>query len=583
MSRRDYNYIVNDADFKNAVEALAREPVIGFDTETTGLDPHTSYLRLIQLASPTRSYVFDIFKINKNSIQPLMDILSDNRIVKIAHNSKFDLKFIYKYYGVRIENVFDTMLASQIIGAGVDGERHNLAETVMRNLRIEVDKGAQVSNWGGELSDYQLDYAAKDASVLLPLREKQVKRLDELGLTQCAQLEFDSVLPIALMEVTGVFLDVSLWRAIIPKIKLARDIVASELHSVLGGGANQLTLFGEPEFINLDSPAQVKEALARIGIEVEDTREWRLQKMSVEYPILEKLIAHRGLSKSLSSYGEGMVEFINPVTRRIHASFRQIGTPTGRITTTSPSLQQIPKSAEYRECFRAPFGRKLIIADYSQIEMRILADIANDDALIAAFESGVDLHRLTSSQMLGIPFDKITPQQREEAKRLNYGLVYGMGAEGLASQIKSSVTEAQVLMDRYFNTYSGVARWLHNAGETAVREGRSRSTSGRLWIFKLDRTNPVQAAALRRIGKNAPIQGTASDIFKRALTRLDKALIGKDAKLVNTIHDELVVECDPTIADAVKTLVIENMVLGAKDFLPRVKIEVDCKISDAWE
>jgi DNA polymerase-1 len=245
-------------------------------------------------------------------------------------------------------------------------------------------------------------------------------------------------------------------------------------------------------------------------------------------------------------------------------------------------LQQIPHTADYRSCFRAPQGCKLVVADYSQIEMRILADMANDEALLTAFRSGADLHRSTASQMLGVPLADVSPRQRESAKGLNYGLVYGMGAEGLASRIEVSVKEAEALIDRYFNAYSGVARWLHDAGESAVRERQSRTASGRLWKYSLDPSDRGQQAALRRVGKNTPIQGTASDIFKRAMRLLDDALLGLNARIVNSIHDELVIECDSTIAEEVKEIVRFEMIAGAKEFLPRVPVEVEAVISDAW-
>jgi DNA polymerase-1 len=208
--------------------------------------------------------------------------------------------------------------------------------------------------------------------------------------------------------------------------------------------------------------------------------------------------------------------------------------------------------------------------------------MANDEALLTAFHSGADLHRTTASQMLNIPLADISPRQREGAKGLNYGLVYGMGAEGLASRIRVSVPEAQGMIDRYFQAYAGVARFLHNAAETAVRERSSRTASGRLWKFSLDPSDRSQLAALRRVGKNAPIQGTASDIFKRAMRLLDETLLGLDARIVNSIHDELVVECDAAIAEEVKEIVKLEMIAGAKEFLPRVPVEVEAVISDAW-
>jgi DNA polymerase I len=583
MYEVSYKLIETVDDLLKAVEHLRAERLIGLDTETTGLDPHTSKIRLIQLATPTQVFIIDCFRLSLLQLGPVLDLLAAHQAVKIAHNAKFDSKFLFRHCGVRLGGIFDTYLASVLASAGDEGDRHNLDAVAYRYLDIHLDKDPQLSDWSGELSKRQLQYAAFDAAVLLPLRERLQSKLDEMDLLVAAEIEFDCVLAIAAMELAGVYLDVARWRDLIGRIRIAHDAVAEELQRELGAGSMQLSLFaGASQEINLDSPAQVKEALARLGIDLEDTREWRLQKRAREHPVLEKLLEHRGLSKNLSSYGEGILDYINHATGRIHADFRQIGTPTGRITSTSPSLQQIPHTTDYRSCFRAPQGRKLIVADYSQIEMRILADFSADEALLSAFDSGSDLHRMTASQMFGVPLDEVTPQQRERAKGLNYGLVYGMGAEGLSSRINSSPEEAQELIGRYFRAYSGVARWLNDAAERAVREGRSRTASGRLWIFGLDPRKREELAALRRVGKNAPIQGTASDIFKRAMTLLDQALLRFDAQIINGIYDEIVVECEESIAEEIKEIVMRKMIEGAKEFLPRVPVRVDAIVADAW-
>ncbi len=579
----NYRLITNADDLPQIAEDLRAQPAIGLDTETTGLDPHTSKLRLLQLASPQTSYVIDCFRFAPEQLKPILELIAAEQPVKIAHNAKFDAKFLMRHLGgVRLNGIFDTYLASTLISAGNENDRHGLGPVAYRYLDLEINKEQQRSNWSGELSEHQLEYAARDASVLVPLRDKLAAKLDETDLLITAEIEFGCVLSIAAMELAGVHLDVDRWRELMNKMTIERDAVADELQQILGAGAAQMNLFGEPELINLDSPSQVKEALARIGIEIADTREWTLSRLVDEHPVIAKLLEHRGLSKNLSSFGENILGYINPATGRIHPDFRQIGTPTGRITTSSPSLQQIPHTPEYRSCFRAPTGCKLVVADYSQIEMRILADMANDEALLKAFRSGADLHRTTASQMLKIPLADISPRQREGAKGLNYGLVYGMGAEGLASRLRINVQEAQGMIDRYFEAYSGVARFLHNAAESAVRDRFSRTASGRMWKFSLDTNDRSQLAALRRVGKNAPIQGTASDIFKRAMRLLDDSLLGLDARIVNSIHDELVVECDAAIAEEVKEIVRHEMIAGAKEFLPRVPVEVEVVISDAW-
>ncbi|MDX2032254.1 MAG: bifunctional 3'-5' exonuclease/DNA polymerase [Blastocatellia bacterium] len=582
MSSNRYRLVADAAEIAQVAESLRDAEAIGLDTETTGLDPHTKRLRLLQVATADEAFIFDCFELGPEALRPILDLLERPRPVKIAHNAKFDAKFLMRHCGIRLGAAFDTYLASQLISAGDDSDRHGLEPVVRRFLGVELDKTAQTSDWSQALSERQLEYAARDAAVLLPLRERMLARLEELELTRVAQLEFDCILPVACMELAGVYLDVERWRALIGRIRIEHDAVAEELQLVLGAGVPQMNLFGAPETINLESPAQIREALGHLGIEVEDTRESTLQRLARRHPVIERLLLHRGLSRSLSTYGENVLGYINPATGRIHADFRQIGTPTGRLTASSPSLQQIPHTVEYRSCFRAPAGRKLIVADYSQIEMRILADIAGDEALLAAFESGADIHRTTASQMFGIPLGQITKRQRESAKGLNYGLVYGMGADGLARRLECSLIEAQRLIDRYFAAYPGIAHWLNEAADTAVRERQSRTIAGRLWKFKSDPNDRSELAALKRVGKNAPIQGSASDIFKRAMALLDAALFGKDARIINSIHDELIVECDEAIAEEALELMRTAMTQGVKDFLHRVPVIVDVAIADEW-
>lgn len=582
MISGSYKLITTTDQLTRAASQLSAEPFIGFDSETTGLDPHTAKPRLLQLATPRACFIVDLNHFTPEQLQPILALLAADQPVKLAHNAKFDAKFLLKHFNTRLGACFDTYLASQLISAGNESDRHGLGSVARHYLGMQLDKEAQLSDWSRNLSEYQLEYAARDAAVLLPLRERLQDKLEQMELTRVAQLEFDCVLSIAAMELAGVYLDAEQWRLLVRSIRSQYEIVADDLRRQLAQGLPQMSLFDTPPNINLDSPQQVLEALQRLGITIESTREWHLHRLAPTTPVIGTLLQYRHLSKSLSAYGDGMLNFINPATGRIHAEFRQIGSPSGRLASSSPSLQQIPHDVEHRSCFRAPAGRKLVVADYSQIEMRILADFAQDKALLQAFESGADLHRTTSAQMLGLPLNQVSPQQREAAKRLNYGLVYGMGAEGLAGQINSSVKEAELLIERYFQAYSGVAQWLHQAAEQAVRERRSRTASGRLWIYNFDTNDRSQLAALRRVGKNTPIQGSASDIFKRAMTLMDAALLPYDAQIVNSIHDELVIECAPDVAEEVKALVTQTMVAAGREFLQRVPVEVEAVIADAW-
>src|SRR3954467_7023695 len=455
----NYELIKTSDELRKAIEILATQPVVGLDTETTDLDPYTSRLRLIQLATTDRVYIvdFDHFA-NGNSTQsdalaPLRKLLTSPRPIKIAHNAKFDAKFIKHNLGVDIVGLFDSLLASQLVSAGDIEDRHGLEAIAGRYLNEAVDKSERLSNWEFELSESQLQYAARDAAVLIPLREKLIDRIKSLGLIQCAQLEFECVMPVVDIELAGFFMDKHRWLEQLGIVEERRGELANELQEMLGEGVAQASLFGPPRAnINLDSQQQVTEAMNRLGIPLPDsTRNWKLQPLAAQYPIVAKLLEYRTMQKALTSYGQNMIEFINPKTGRLHADFRQIGAPTGRFACTNPNIQQVPHAAEYRRCFTGyPAGRRLIIADYSQIELRILAEFSGDRGFMEAFNSGADLHRVTAAQVFNASLDQVTKEQRDFAKRLNFGVVYGIGAQRFAMMTGLSVPDAENVLRRYF-------------------------------------------------------------------------------------------------------------------------------------
>lgn len=581
MKTPDYKLVTTAGELELAIADLANQKVIGLDTETTGLDPYLSKIRLLQLASPESSYVIDLFKVPALQYEPLRRLLQSADVLKVLHNAKFDLKMLMRHAHMEVQPIFDSMLAGQVISAGQSGRSHNLAALTEKKLDIALDKRLRLSDWSGELSQAQTDYAAQDAQVLPQLRESLIAELEDLKLNEIAQLEFDCVASIAAMELAGVYLDAEKWRALMANIQRAHDRLAAELQRELAAGSAQGTLFGEPE-INLNSPAQIRKALLRLGIELKNTRAVELHALAEKHPVIARLLDYRSVQKSLSSYGLNLLEHIHRQTGRIHADFRQIGTPTGRLSCSEPNLQQIPSSPEYRSCFTAPQGRKLIVADYSQIELRILADWSQDTALLKALVSGVDLHRATASQMFGAPLDSVTKDQREAAKSLNYGLLYGMGAQGLAMRLQTSVEEAEKLIHKYFQTYSGVARWLDEAGERAVSERKSRSRGGRLMIHEFDADNRSERAAIIRLGKNAPIQSTSADITKLAMARIHKALKGKPAEMVNSIHDEIVIEADESIAQEMAHIVEREMIAAGRQYIKSIPVIVEAAVGDAW-
>ncbi|HEX7956521.1 MAG TPA: DNA polymerase, partial [Pyrinomonadaceae bacterium] len=592
----EYRLVETADEVASACERLARAAEVGFDTETTSLSPFAGRVRLVQLAAPGEPvYLFDLDRFAgdggddaarreraraSEALAPLRRLLAATRPVKVAHNAKFDAKWVGHYLGVELcgdfdsrgENrneverggLFDTLLASQLISAGEQEDRHSLASVAERYLGEAVDKTQQVSDWGGALSAAQLEYAARDAALMLPLRQKLVEALRANALTRTAQLEFECVVPLAQMELAGVHLEQDCWRAKLKEIEQQRDELHELLQDELAEEPAQQSLFGPARGdINLDSHVQLTRALKRVlpeGEEIPDsTRNWKLEPLAVKFTVVRRILDYRTLQKTLK-FGETLLEAVNKQTGRIHSHFHQIGAPTGRMSCTDPNIQQVPHAFDMRRCFRAPAGRKLVVADYSQIELRILADFTGDPGFVEAFRSGADLHRTTAAQVFNVEVEAVTKEQRDFAKRLNFGVVYGIGARRFALLTGLKETEAEDLLKRYFSTYRRLDAWLRDAGFKAVRERTApRTVAGRLFRFNFDPEDKQAASLAQRNGKNAPIQGSSADIIKRALRLLHDRLRGTSGEIVNIVHDEVVAECDAAEAEAVAKAVEESM------------------------
>jgi DNA polymerase-1 len=618
MEEMEYRLVETPEELAAACERLAQHPEVGFDTETTSLSPFEGRVRLVQLAAPGEPvYVFDLDRFtgdgpdaarrerarNVESLAPLRRLLVATRPVKIGHNLKFDAKWASHYLGVELcgdfdsqaENkneverggLFDTLLASQLISAGEQEDRHSLASVSERYLNQPVDKTQQVSNWGGTLSAAQLEYAARDAVLMLPLRLKLVEQLRANALTRTAQLEFECVMPLAAMELTGVYLDQDCWRVKLKGIEKQRNELHELLSEELAEEPAQQSLFGPARAdINLDSHVQLTRALKRVlpeGEEIPDsTRNWKLEPLALRFPVVRRILDYRTLQKTLK-FGETLLESINKETGRIHSHFHQIGAPTGRMSCTDPNIQQVPHAFDMRRCFRAPAGRKLVDADYSQIELRILADFTGDPGFVEAFRSGADLHRVTAAQVFNVKLEEVSKEQRDFAKRLNFGVVYGIGARRFALLTGLKESEAEDLLKRYFATYRGLDAWLRDAGFKAVRERTApRTVAGRLFRFNFDPEDRQASSLAQRNGKNAPIQGSSADIIKRAMRLLHDRLKGTEARVVNVVHDEVVVECPEEGAEEFARVVEETMCAAGEEYVKAVPIKVESAVTDEW-
>ncbi len=585
-----YNLVRDAESLSKACEELSASASLGFDTETTDLDPYKGDLRLLQFSNGKQTHVIDLKPFRAMGdvrqmpqLAPLRDLLSTEKIQKVAHNAKFDAKWVRHHLGAELGGIYDTYLASVLISAGEGERRHGLADVVQYFLSQTLDKSEQVSDWAAdELSVSQVEYAARDAAIMPEVHAKLEERIQADGLSEVLRLENECVMPIAEMELNGFYLDRQRWSEQLDKVKAEQATTANILQDMLSSGVAQASLFGRSE-INLDSQAQVTDALINLGVPMPNsTRAWELQPLADEYPVVAKLLEYRGAAKAVSSFGDNILEFIEPKSGRIHADFRQIGAPTGRFSCSRPNLQQIPHEDVYRRCFRAPEGRKLVIADYSQIELRILADFSGDENFIKAFESGQDFHSATAAQVFSIDAADVTPDQRSFAKRLNFGVVYGIGASRFALMTGLTQSDAENTLRKYFSTYPRMDAWLRQQSQNVLTEHQTRTASGRLAKIRYVDGDRSSIGAAQRYAKNMPIQGTSADILKRALRLLHDDIAGTSARLVNIVHDEIVVECDAAETESIAAKLDSAMGRAGWEYVKRVPIKVDIHTADEW-
>ncbi len=580
MEERTSSYrLVTDAnDLADVAETLASAEAIGADIETTGLNPRDGKTRLLQLATAERNIVVDVFEVR--DLSPLKGVLEEGPI-KVLHHAKFDHSFLWTEHGISLSPVFDTMLAAQLLDGGEYGPSYALEAVAERYLDETVDKSARSEDWSGELSRRQLEYAARDAAILLPLRERLAALIEEKELDFISEVEFGAVAAIAEMELAGIKLDVARWRELEKTVRERRDRAAEHLESFFPQPEGVLPLEGLGPRLNLNSPKQITDAFRTLGIELPDTKVWTLLK--IDHPAARALLEYRELQKKLGTYLETYPSFIHPKTGRIHANFLQCRVPTGRLACTNPNIQQIPHEDEFRCCFVAEEGRVLIIADYSQIELRILAEVSEDPAFVEAFQKGEDLHRVTAATMYGVPMGEVTREQRSAAKRINFGLMYGRGAKSLSAQLGTDEERGRELIDEYFANYPKVQRFLQRTANRAVRDRTLRTLAGRIRKFReTSGLGSAELGALRREAMNYPIQGASADIAKLALGYVRKELEGLEAQLINCIHDELVVECAEEISAEVSERTKRAMLRAGEEILNKVPVEVEVAISHEW-
>lgn len=572
--------LIDTLDQVKAVSAkLLSAKVMAIDTETTGLNPHIARLRLIQIAVEGHvTVIFDCFKLLPEAMEEISKILTSPS-VKIFQNAKFDLQFL-RSEKISVSGwIFDTMLAAKLLRTSGGPRSAGLASLARHYLDQALSKEEQKSDFSSQLTIKQLDYAAKDAEILLELRHRLLEGIKKNHLIEVARLEFECVYAVASIEYDGIYLDREKWLTLRVETEQMKTDALSELYPFIGYPAVQLGLFGDhkPYGSNVNSNKQVLKMLGDNGIHVENTSKHSLAHHD-KNPIVVSLLKYRTASKALSSFLCSIPDQICNSTGRLHPRYSQIGAWSGRMSCGGPNIQQIPRKQAFRQCFTAPPGRKLVIADYSQIELRVIAQISGDRRMIGAYKNGDDLHKLTASLVLQKQIDLIKKQERQAAKAVNFGLVFGMGAAGLKSYaeenygVEMSSTDAEMFKKRFFVAYKGVEAWHKELQKT--KPGSSRTLAGRKHTYTKESGMSARY--------NTPVQGSAADILKNALGMLYVKLKDTNTFIVAVVHDEIVLECDEAEAQKTALLLRSIMEEAGSRYLKDVPVVAEASVADSW-
>lgn len=607
VKKPDYEYITDKKAAVNALNALSSEKVIAVDVEASSLDPYLGTLFLVQIGTPTKAYLFDARKVDLKKIPEYKKLLENEQVIKILHNSTFDYKYLKVQTGVEMNNIYDTMLAEAVLTSGLK-KRVGLLHTINRRLGEGlVEKETQGSfvdlPKSSRLTQIQKIYSAKDVLLLFPLFESQLKDLKKENLVKIAKLEFATAPVVAEMELSGIYIDKKHWMQIIDALKIKRNELAQEFQDTIRQyyETSQTDLFGnKADVININSQVQLMELFNdKLGLDMPSTGSAVLSQTN--HPVVNMLSKYRGYEKLISAFGDSIISKIHPVTKRIHPEFHQMRTATGRFACQNPNIQQIPRNSEeapFRECVNPEPGYKLVVSDYSQFEMRVLAELSGDENLRKAYTDKLDLHSYTAALMFDKPysadFKKKFPEFRQMAKPLNFGIMYGLSPIGLSRQMQVygkelSVDESEDMIKKYFKGYPGVKRYLERQSKSVLRQGFSTTPAGRKrWYVMPEKTDPDyrrKMSGIQNAAKNHPIQGTNADAIKYALVFVHKRMKeeGIDGKIILTVHDEIACEVKEDQAEYFAQMLSDEMVKAAEMFIKSVPVVSDPFVGDVWE
>ncbi len=601
LSQDGYKVIYDIQSLKLWIDRIKQAGVFAFDTETDGLDTLSANLVGLSFAVAAgkaaylpvgHDYIDAPDQLDRDQVLAVLKpLLEDPSVKKIGQNLKFDRGILLRY-GIELAGIaFDTMLESYVLDS-VSG-RHDMDSLADRYLKHKTvgfediaGKGKKQLTFNQIAMEQAAPYAAEDADVTLRLHEKLWPRIEkEAELKKVfEEIEMPLVPVLSRIERTGVLID--------EKILSAHSI---ELTKRLGELEKEAHLLAEEPF-NLSSPKQLQAILyekQKLPIlkktpgGAPSTNEEVLAELALDYPLPKCILEHRGLAKLKSTYTDKLPLMINPLSGRVHTSYHQAITATGRLSSSDPNLQNIPvrnnEGRRIRQAFIAPEGSVIVAADYSQIELRIMAHLSRDQGLLNAFAQGKDIHRATAAEVFGLPLDKVSGEQRRSAKAINFGLIYGMSAFGLARQLSVPRSEAQKYMNLYFERYPGVLDYMERTRKQANEQGYVSTLDGRrLYLPDIHSSNGMRKKGAERAAINAPMQGTAADIIKRAMIAIDAWLLSEQppVKMIMQVHDELVFEVAKEAADQAAGHIKRLM---EQCFSLDVPLQVDVGMGENWD
>ncbi|GAB5452950.1 MAG: DNA polymerase I [Halioglobus sp.] len=597
----EYVTITEQAVLDQWLQQLEAAPLFAFDTETTSLNYMEARVVGVSFAVEAGSAAYVPLGHDYLGAPPQLDrdvvlaqlkpLLEDASRAKVGQNLKYDASVLANHDITLRGIAYDTMLESYVLDS--TATRHDMDSLALKYLGRSTihfediaGKGAKQLTFNQIKLEEAGPYAAEDADITLSLHETLWPRLKEEGGLRSvfADIEIPLVPILSRIERQG---------ALISREQLNQQ--SGELGERLEELKKEAYELAGQEF-NLGSPKQLGEILfEKLELPVikktpkgaPSTAEDVLVELALDYPLPKLLLEYRSLSKLKSTYTDKLPEMINPQTGRVHTSYHQAVTATGRLSSSDPNLQNIPIRTEegrrIRKAFIAPEGYKIVAADYSQIELRIMAHLSGDDGLLGAFREGQDVHRATAAEVFEVALDKVSGEQRRKAKAINFGLIYGMSAFGLAKQLHLGRNEAQQYIDRYFERYPGVAEYMDSTRALAKEQGYVETLFGRrLYLPEINARNKMRVQAAERTAINAPMQGTAADIIKKAMLAVDQWLSNgeADARMIMQVHDELVFEVAQDEVDAASEEIC-SLMSGAAELA--VPLLVESGVGDNWD